>query len=144
MLRGMMKLQRKMQTVSYGKDPLYLEGEERAMFIKDMSLALMDEIHEALAEVGWKPWATSRHVNDEAFKGELIDAWHFLMNLFLVAGMDSEEIESRYLQKRAKNIQRQADGYDGVEGKCPRCHRALDDVAVRCTKEKCFVQSELF
>ena len=29
--------------------------------------------------------------------------------------------------KRAKNAQRQLDGYDGVSTKCPKCGRALDD-----------------
>lgn len=133
----MMNYQNHMQKESFGIDIKNLEGEERALFIKDMSLALMDEIHEALAEVGWKPWATSRHVNEEAFKGELIDAWHFLMNLFIVAGMDADEIQRRYHKKRQQNQQRQTDGYDGVDGKCPACHRALDDEAVTCEEGVC-------
>ena len=33
------------------------------------------------------------------------------------------------MEKRARNAVRQQEGYDGVEGKCPRCKRALDDVA---------------
>src|SRR3546814_16501718 len=31
-------------------------------YIKNQVLALLDEGHEALNEVGWKPWASSRHV----------------------------------------------------------------------------------
>lgn len=131
-LNTMLEMQRQLQVKHYGKDPADLQGEERALFIKDMVLALSDELHEALQEVGWKPWATSRHVNDEAFKGELIDAWHFFMNLILVSGMDPFDFMQRYISKHDKNASRQKAGYDGVANKCPGCRRALDDDAVRC------------
>lgn len=136
-LAVMLANQAAMQERSFGVNITKLEGEERVTFIKDMSLALLDEVHEALAEVGWKPWASSRHVNEEALQGELIDAWHFLMNLFLVAGMDAESIYDSYMKKQRVNKQRQATGYDGVEGKCPVCHRALDDEAVTCEEGVC-------
>lgn len=137
MLKHMMALQKQMQIKHYGADPASLVGEERIQFIKDMKLALEAELQEALDEVGWKPWATSRHVNEEAFKGELVDAWHFFMNLCLVADMSPQELYDRYLAKRQKNIARQVAGYDGVTGKCPKCKRALDDEAVTCTEEVC-------
>lgn len=105
---------------------------DRAMFVKDNVLAALDELHESLAEVGWKPWATSRHVNEDALQGELVDVFHFFMNLMFAARMTPETLVSRYLEKNKKNIQRQQDGYDGVQGKCPNCRRAYDDVAVSC------------
>lgn len=129
--------QLEMQTTSFGADPMTLEGEERVQYIKDMVLAATDELHEALGEVGWKPWATSRHVNDEALKGELIDLLHFVINLMLVARMTPEEIHHRYFVKAARNRQRQLEGYDGRSGKCSGCGRALDDPATRCTAEAC-------
>lgn len=136
-LNKLMEAQSQLQESAYGRDIKSLEGEERTSFIKDMTLALSDELHEALAEVGWKPWATSRHVNEEAFKGELIDAFHFFMNLCLAAGMDAFELTEKYYLKNAKNLRRQQDGYDGVEGKCKDCGRALDDDAVLCTELIC-------
>lgn len=102
--------------------------EDRIGDIFHNAFALLDEIHEAMGEVGWKRWATSRHVNEEEFKGELIDAWHFMMNLFDLAGMDAEEVFQRYNAKRDRNDVRQDNGYDGVTGKCPTCKRALDDL----------------
>lgn len=131
-LQDMLDEQERAQRNVHGLDLVRLTGEERIEAIRWNVLALEDELHEALAETGWKPWATSRHVNREAFLGELIDAWHFLMNLFIIADTDAEEIEQRYFAKRAKNDKRQHDGYDGVDGKCPGCHRALDDDAVKC------------
>jgi dimeric dUTPase (all-alpha-NTP-PPase superfamily) len=129
--------QLQLQTRSFGVDPFNLSDEAKVQYIKDMTLALEDELHEALAEVGWKPWATSRHVNDRAFGGELVDALHFLVNLFLAIGWSSDEVVQAYLLKAQKNADRQASGYDGVSGKCPRCHRALDDDAVSCTDAVC-------
>lgn len=130
--RDAMRDQIDLQITSYGKSPLNLEGDERADFIRCNILALEDELHEALDEVGWKPWATSRHLNREAFKGELVDAFHFFMNLMAVAQIGADELLEGYQAKRLKNAKRQEEGYDGVSTKCPGCKRALDDDAVEC------------
>lgn len=106
--------------------------EERVWYAKDQILALLDETHEALGEIGWKSWATSRHFNRDAFVGELIDALHFLVNLFLVAECTPQEMYQRYIAKNEKNRTRQDKGYDGVTDKCPGCKRAYDDDAVKC------------
>ncbi|MGB2791292.1 MAG: dUTP diphosphatase [Candidatus Moraniibacteriota bacterium] len=127
-LEKMLDAQERLQIESYGGvSPRSLKGQARTDFITWNILALTDELHEALAEVGWKPWATSRHVNEAAFKGELVDAFHFFMNLMLAANMDAYDLYFRYVEKRNRNAQRQRDGYDGVSGKCPTCKRALDD-----------------
>lgn len=110
-----------------GVDPRDMSTEEKALFIKDMVLALTDELHELLDEVGWKPWASSRHVNMEAAQGELIDALHFFLNLSLALDLDGFRIMEMYYAKNKKNKQRQEEGYDGVSSKCVVCHRALDD-----------------
>lgn len=104
-------------------------------FIKTNVLAATDELHEALGETGWKPWATSKHINVDAYKAELIDAWHFFMNLCIVVDMTPEELYQGYLAKREKNIKRQQEGYDGVSTKCSECGRALDDDAVLCQED---------
>lgn len=131
-LDKMFELQRELQKDTYGKDPGALEGEERIQFFKDMHLAQVDEMHESLGEMGWKPWATSRHVNENALQGELVDEWHFFMNRMMAAGLTPDMLYAKYVAKRQKNIRRQEDGYDGVTGKCAGCGRALDDEAVKC------------
>ncbi len=95
-------------------------------------LALENEPHEALAETGWKPWATSNHINVERFHGELVDAWHFFMNLMLHSGMTAETLTTLYYAKREINITRQNNGYTGVTEKCPGCKAAYDDPGVKC------------
>ena len=97
--------------------------------------AATDELHELLGEIGWKPWAKSRHINLEAARGEWIDALHFMLNMALVLGLtEAEDIRALYDAKHAKNAKRQEEGYDGVSTKCPGCKRALDDDAVECTQ----------
>lgn len=121
-----------LQVEAYGKDPRKLSDAEKMDWVRWNVLALEDELHEALQETGWKPWATSQHLNQDAFRGELVDALHFFLNLMLAADISAEELLAGYQLKREKNAKRQADGYDGVSTKCPACKRALDDDAVLC------------
>ena len=131
-IQMMLDHQAEMQRASFGTDYRTMNDEQRMEVLRMNVLALEDELHEALAETGWKPWAESNHINVDAFKGELVDAWHFFMNLLNLAGMDAQELHHRYFEKAAKNKARQEQGYDGISGKCPLCHRALDDPATPC------------
>lgn len=115
------------------RDPATLEGEERVQFFKDMKLALDAELQEMMDELSWKPWASAEFFNEEAIKSEIIDAWHFLMNLWLAAGGTDGQFFNMYMKKREKNLARQVEGYDGVSTKCPLCKRALDDEHVSCS-----------
>lgn len=123
-------LQLKMKPV--GRDPATLTGQERIQFFKDMKLAYEGELQEMLDEMSWKPWAQGEFFNREAVWGELIDQWHFFMNLCLAAELTPDMLYDMYMAKRLKNIDRQENGYDGVSTKCPECKRALDDDAVNC------------
>lgn len=130
----MLESQRELQLVMppEGRDPADLEGAERIQFYKDMKLALEAELQEMMDEMSWKPWASAVFFNKEAVQGEIIDAWHFLMNLWLATGGTDAEFFEQYLEKRDRNAQRQAEGYDGVSTKCPLCKRAIDDRHVKC------------
>lgn len=137
----LLKLQDDLQRASYANgSPIALDEDERIEFIRWNVLALEDELHEMLGECGWKPWATSSHVNEDAAFGELVDALHFFMNLLLVVAPSSVALtggpeavgrllEQRYVAKREKNARRQEEGYDGLN-KCVECKRALDDVVL--------------
>lgn len=131
-LQSMLNSQNDLQYLLTGAHPSDLPNSEKIQFIKDMYVALDDEMHELLGEIGWKPWATSRHINRDAAVSELVDAWHFMMNFMLVLGVDASELEELYYQKRQKNIDRKNAAYDGVSTKCPLCKRAYDDKFVDC------------
>jgi NTP pyrophosphatase (non-canonical NTP hydrolase) len=132
MFSGLYVAQRAFQARLMGDVPSALEGTERKAYVREQALALTDELHEALAEIGWKSWATSTHLNREAYKGELADVLIFLMNLMLVADITPSELMESIKAKQVNNHKRQDDGYDGVTTKCPRCKRASDDNAVKC------------
>jgi NTP pyrophosphatase (non-canonical NTP hydrolase) len=130
---GLFNAQIKIQTLAYGKDPRDItDPKERIQFIKDMELALRMELGEMLDETGWKPWATSNHVNEEAGQGELADVLLFFINLCLAFNASPEVIAAKTFEKMQRNLDRQLAGYDGITGKCWRCKRALDDPAVTC------------
>lgn len=117
MLQEMVDLQAKLQSETYGKDISKLDTREKIEAYRINMMALQDELHEALNEMSWKPWAKAEYFNDDRVQQELVDAWHFFMNLMIISGMDAEKLHIRYLAKRKVNIKRQEDGYDGVSTK---------------------------
>lgn len=90
-------------------------------------LAAEDELHEALAEISWKPWAKSEFFNREAFIGEIVDVLHFVANMLGAANCTDAELNAAYLEKMERNRERQRQGYTGLD-KCTNCNRAADDV----------------
>lgn len=127
MLTKQLELQRELSA-----DPTAVSFNRRADWIAHMILAATSELHEALNEVGWKAWASSRHVNDDACFNELRDAWQFLTNaMFTVYQVTPAELaqllETALDEKLVKNRARAAAGYAGTE-KCPGCRRAIDEV----------------
>lgn len=118
--------------------------DDRITFIIENVLAATDELHEALGEVGWKSWASSQHLNDDAFFGELRDCWQFLTNLMLVVEPDPEKLALRFADALTSKLvinHARVGLYDGVTTKCPSCSRALEDVAIRevRTAEDCLL-----
>jgi len=126
-LEAIFDRQLRLQLDSFGYDPTSLSDEQLSEWVRWNTLALEDELHEALAEVRWKPWSIdSGFVNRDAYVKELVDAVHFLVNLFLAAGATPDEVLTRYLAKANTNSERQAAGYThdymkGADG------RALDE-----------------
>ena len=76
-----------------------------------MVLAAIDELTEALRETPWKPWKKQQKYNQEKFKEELIDVWHFLINLSLAAELSSNELFLRFKKKHKLNNLRQKQKY---------------------------------
>jgi hypothetical protein len=111
MLNKHWEIQRKV----FGHEFDRMMNEEKILFIKDMVLSATNELHEAMRETGWKSWSTSRHINMDLYMNELVDVYCLLMNLFLVTGMDPEEVARvlfvRVSRKQMLNVQRQESGY---------------------------------
>lgn len=134
-LQLMLQMQLDLQKNHMGANPQTLTGDAMADFMRWNAFALEDEIHEAMGEVDWKPWAKPkvRGIREEAFLKEMVDAFHFFMNMLLCGFPDSpaviaDKFVKAYIAKNAVNAQRQADGYDGISTKCPNCKRELSEV----------------
>jgi dUTPase-like protein len=131
MLTSQLKLQQDL-----GYDFTKMSIAERIQFIKDMMLAAQQELGEALNEVSWKPWTVGERFNTTAFTSELGDVFQFIMNMWFVAlpcltpTELAEAMRDTLQLKLIINRKRHAEGYDGVNTKCPHCTRALDDVGV--------------
>jgi len=138
-LQAMFERQLKLQRESFKVDPADLGGPTLADYLRSMAWALVDEVSEFMDEVSWKPWASDQGAvyNRDAAVSELVDCFHFLINLCLALGVDAEEVGRVYMQKAEKNRARQAAGYDGRTGKCRGCGRGLDDNGVTCDEQVC-------
>lgn len=101
--------------------------QELVEWVRINILAAEDELHEALSEISWKPWATKSYFNREAYLGEIVDVLHFVANLLAGARITDEELNAAYLEKMERNRERQRQGYTGVD-KCNGCKRAKDDI----------------
>lgn len=131
-LNQIIDMQREYQ-LALGHDFERMTLRRRIAYILEMSYALTDEVHESTKEVGWKSWAKSKHINEEAYRSELIDAFFFLLNLMLAARMSPLDIFRGYKAKLAKNYARIKAKYDGVSSKCKVCKRDYDDAGVECS-----------
>lgn len=136
-LKDLFAAQWKLQVDSFDTDPFTLTDEERARFILWNAYALADELHELTGEVGWKPWATSRHVNSDAALREAVDLLHFFMNICMAVAPRTwspddvaDHLVAGYYAKRQVNVDRQREGYDGVSGKCPSCKRDRSEAVI--------------
>ena len=110
-----------LQMEAYGRDPAQLtdasctrfEDPEGNIFFAWNCFALMSEVVEMSEEVGWKPWASSRHVNRERVIEEAVDAMHFLGNILRMVHCTGGELTAAYKAKQEENLRRQQEGYDG-------------------------------
>jgi len=92
--------------------------QDKQQYINLMTIACQDELLEALRETSWKNpsyikggWKKTQEYDENAFKEELIDVWHFLINLSIGAGLTSQELYDAFLFKHKENNKRQDDKY---------------------------------
>lgn len=79
---------------------------------KEYAMALIVELTETLQELNWKPWKkTKKPLEWSKIHEEMIDIWHFLLELSIIVGLDSSKIHTVYLVKNQENLARQKKGY---------------------------------
>ena len=86
-----------------------LKGQE---IIRATTFFLTEELYEAMNLLKKKPWRNNPPDTDKnAFKEELIDAFHFFLELMVLSGLTAEDLYHIYFSKMMKNIDRQNKGY---------------------------------
>jgi dimeric dUTPase (all-alpha-NTP-PPase superfamily) len=76
-----------------------------------LSTALVHEAIELQRETNWKWWKKENAMNKDKIQEEIIDIWHFLIQLSIEAGLDSKKMLEKYVQKNEENLKRQEKGY---------------------------------
>jgi len=76
-----------------------------------LSSALLHEVVELQRETGWKWWKTEKAIEGQRIQEEVIDLWHFLIQLSIEARLDPELLISKYIEKNKENTKRQQQGY---------------------------------
>ncbi len=76
-----------------------------------LSTALLHEAVELQRETNWKWWKSETKMNKDKIHEEIIDIWHFLIQVSIEAGMDPKTLVEKYLDKNKENLKRQETGY---------------------------------
>jgi dimeric dUTPase (all-alpha-NTP-PPase superfamily) len=84
-------------------------------WVRDLTVALEDEISEVRACVNWKWWKNPKPINYDELRGEVIDLWHFLVSLSQKVGLTADDVYRVYCEKNAENHARQ-DGTSEKKG----------------------------
>lgn len=91
---------------------------DKQEFINQNILALVEESVEIMRCTPYKNpnyvkfgWKKNQEWDINLYKDEIVDLFHFLMNLCLVVGMNSTEFFEIYCKKNKVNFKRQDDGY---------------------------------
>jgi len=105
-LEELIDLQRNLFLFYKSKRRWYREADCNEM-LKTFVIALADESFEMLHLLNWKPWKNEKELDIDALKEEAIDALHFLLQIFILLGMDADEVLKCYKEKLEENYRRQ-------------------------------------
>lgn len=95
---------------AWGRLPDLTDAEAVSEYIRQTVLCTTDELHELLHEVHWKPWKEGHGIRDvEAYREELADVVHFVLDLYLAAGLTGDDLVNDYFSKHHENVRRLID-----------------------------------
>ena len=79
--------------------------------ISGLCVATIHECVELQRLTNWKWWKAPTEFNEKEAREELIDIWHFVIQMSIVMGMRPEDIVMEYQKKHEINRERQRSGY---------------------------------
>ena len=116
-LNEMFNIQKKLQVKLRVYDKIKNKSDKQ-QYVNQMLLAIFEETVEVMRKTSYKNpkfvkfgWKKNQKWDNNKFKEEIIDLWHFLINLCLICGMDSDEFFKIYLSKNEENFKRQKNNY---------------------------------
>ena len=117
-LNEMFVIQQKAQATRGTWDRIKDNPAMKQQFINQMILACQEECVEIMRETAYKNpvyvpfgWKNKQEWNEAKYKEEIIDLWHFVMNLWLAVDGTPEEFYEMYKKKNEENLKRWANGY---------------------------------
>jgi len=113
----MFSMQKKLQD-SLGIFEKIKNEEDKQAYINQMLLACFEEVTEIMKKTAYKNpeyvkfgWKKNQKWNLEVFKIEIVDLFHFMMNLCLATNITADEFYKIYCEKNLENYERQKRGY---------------------------------
>lgn len=95
-----------------GHDPETMTAEQKTQHSMLMHNCINVECSEMLQELNWKPWKkTKKDVDEAKVREEIIDVFHFLLELMIIHGITATDLRYTYEAKMAINNKRQDNGY---------------------------------
>lgn len=80
--------------------------------LKDFAWRITEEIGEAMNCLKNKPWKQTQMLTDvDHYMEELADAFHFIIELFILSGIDAQKLAELYFKKSLVNKFRQRSQY---------------------------------
>lgn len=76
-----------------------------------LSTALLHEAVELQRETNWKWWKKETKTDIDKVQEEIIDIWHFVIQVSIEAGLDPKKLIEKYMEKNRENLARQERGY---------------------------------
>lgn len=98
------------------------------------SLALIDEVMEALHCAPWKTWSKRTTWDWDELHKELVDVFTFFVELCLLAGLGPEALEKGYFEKAKINQERQDSGTYGADSLLPELTQGQIDALYECAE----------
>ena len=94
------------------KVPVNLHDRHDQQYLKDFAWRITEEIGEAMNTLKNKPWKQSELTTDvDHFKEELIDGFHFYVELLILTGFSPRDLFETYFLKSEVNKFRQRSDY---------------------------------
>ena len=88
---------------------------DKDYWLRQYVLSMFSEIGELMESFNWKHWKRSKELNIDNIKEEAIDIQHFLNSIYLVLGMNADDVYAFYIHKNKENHERQDGKIKGRE-----------------------------